>query len=198
MLFHMPDDVPLAHLAGRGILFLVLLIWGSKFISTPLETNYTGESFMHLINLPFHEAGHFIFGFFGRFITVLGGSLMQLLVPAVCTVAFLTTTRDPFAASVGLWWLGESFMDLSPYINDARDLELILLGGVTGKDVDDYHDWQYLLGQTDLLEYDHALARFSYGLGTVLMVLALIWGAFLLFRQWKVLRRGPSASGFAA
>jgi len=30
-----------------------------------------------------------IFGFFGRFIGVLGGSLNQVLVPAVCTAVFL-------------------------------------------------------------------------------------------------------------
>ena len=43
--------------AGRVVVFLVLLWWGRAFIFTPLETNYTGESFLHLINLPFHEAG---------------------------------------------------------------------------------------------------------------------------------------------
>jgi len=41
---------------GRVAVFLVLLWWGRSFIFTPLETNYTGESFLHLINLPFHEA----------------------------------------------------------------------------------------------------------------------------------------------
>ncbi|MEP6934548.1 MAG: zinc ribbon domain-containing protein, partial [Nitrospirota bacterium] len=40
--------------AGRGAVFLLLLWWGRALIFTPLETNYTGESFLHLINLPFH------------------------------------------------------------------------------------------------------------------------------------------------
>ncbi len=31
--------------AGRAVLFLLLLWWGKTFILTPLETNYTGESF---------------------------------------------------------------------------------------------------------------------------------------------------------
>ena len=46
--------------AGRVAVFLLLLWWGRAFIFTPLETNYTGESFLHLINLPFHEAGHLL------------------------------------------------------------------------------------------------------------------------------------------
>ena len=45
----------------------------------------------------FHEAGHILFSPFGRFMTVLGGSLTQVLVPLLCAGAFLWQTRDPFA-----------------------------------------------------------------------------------------------------
>ncbi|HKO31698.1 MAG TPA: hypothetical protein VJU54_11200, partial [Nitrospiraceae bacterium] len=65
--------------AGRVAVFLLLLWWGRALIFTPLETNYTGESFLHLINLPFHEAGHLVFIPLGRFMTILGGSLGQIL-----------------------------------------------------------------------------------------------------------------------
>lgn len=41
--------------SGRSLIMLFLLWWGWRFITTPLETNDTGESFLHLINLPFHE-----------------------------------------------------------------------------------------------------------------------------------------------
>ena len=101
---------------------------GQAFIITPLETNYTGESFLHLINLPFHEAGHLLFIPLGRFMTVLGGTLGQILMPLVCLGTFLIKTRDLFGASVALWWTAESFMDIAPYINDARALDLMLLG----------------------------------------------------------------------
>jgi len=87
--------------------------------------------------LPFHEAGHILFGFFGRFIGVLGGSLMQLLVPAIVLCAFVYR-RNVFGGAVGLWWLGESCLDLAPYIDDARAGQLMLLGGVTGREVEDY------------------------------------------------------------
>lgn len=100
--------------AGRAVLFVLLLWWGKTFILTPLETNYTGESFFHLINLPFHEAGHLLFIPFGRFMMILGGSLGQVLMPLVCLATFLVKTRDPFGASVALWWVAESLMDLAP------------------------------------------------------------------------------------
>ena len=172
---------------GRAVVFLGLLWWGRIFIMTPLETNYTGESFLHLINLPFHEAGHLIFSPFGRFMMILGGSLGQVLMPLICLGTFLIKTRDPFGAAVALWWTAESIMDVAPYINDARDMELILLGGVTGKETDG-HDWNNLLTMTGLLNWDHRLAHLTYSIGILLMLASLVWGAWLLRRHAQRIR----------
>ena len=173
---------------GRTIVFAGLVWWGWKFIVTPLETNYTGESFFHLVNLPFHEAGHLFFMPFGRFMMFLGGSLGQILMPVICLATFLIRTRDPFGASVALWWTAENFMDLAPYINDARSLNLVLLGGVTGQETDG-HDWENILGMLGWLAYDHRLAQLAYNFGIVLMLTALVWGGLLLFRHYH--RRTP-------
>lgn len=171
-------------LYGRAVVFLGLLWWGRIFIMTPLETSYTGESFLHLINLPFHEAGHLIFSPFGRFMMILGGSLGQVLMPMICLGTFLIKTRDPFGASVALWWTAESLMDVAPYINDARDMELILLGGVTGKETDG-HDWNNLLLMTGLLNWDHRLAHLVYNIGILLMLASFAWGGVLLARHYQ-------------
>lgn len=171
--------------AGRLVVLVGLAVWGWTFMSASVASNAVGESFMHNINLPFHEAGHVIFSPFGRFMQVLGGTLGQILIPCLCVGAFLLKNHDPFGASVGLWWLGQNFMDIAPYINDARALDLMLLGGVTGKDVDGYHDWQNILGTLGWLEYDHALAQASRWFGACLMVLALAWGGTVLFLQFK-------------
>lgn len=170
--------------AGRSLILLLLLWWGWRFITTPLETNYTGESFLHLINLPFHEAGHLLFMPLGRFMMFLGGTLGQILMPIVCLVTFLVKTRDPFGASVALWWTAENFMDVAPYINDARTLDLLLLGGVTGKETDG-HDWENILSMLGWLPYDHGIAHFSYNLGILFMLLSFIWCGLLLLRQYR-------------
>ena len=115
------------------------------------------NSFVHLIDLVFHEAGHIIFSPFGEFMTVLGGSLMQILVPLVCAGAFLFQQDDPFGASVCVWWAGESLMDLAPYINDARELKLMLLGGPAN--AVEGHDWEAILTSLGWLHLDHAIAR---------------------------------------
>jgi hypothetical protein len=188
----LPDPVggdPVA-VWGRSILLLVLLVWGARLIFSPLAANAAGESFLHLVNLPFHEAGHVIFRPFGRFITSLGGTLGQLLMPAVCCGVLLLKTRDPFGASVALWWLGENFLDIAPYMNDARAGVLPLVGGNFGHSAPyGFHDWEYLLTETGLITRDHALARLTQGLGALLMTLGLAWGAVLVWRIWAA-RRG--------
>ena len=169
---------------GRVVVFIGLLWWGWTFIVTPLETNYTGESFLHLINLPFHEAGHLIFMSFGRFMMFLGGTLGQILMPMICLGTFLVKTRDPFGATVALWWTAESLMDIAPYIDDARALDMMLIGGVTGKETDG-HDWNNILTMLNLLEWDHRLAHLTYNMGILLMLGSFLWGGILLLRHYR-------------
>ncbi|MBI5062418.1 MAG: zinc ribbon domain-containing protein [Desulfatitalea sp.] len=188
LFFPAPNEPHALILAGRALLLVLLVVWSFTFLFASIQSNRVGESFMHLVNLPFHEAGHIIFSFLGRFLLVLGGTLGQLLMPAVCLGVLLVRTRDAFGAAVAQWWLAESFMDIAPYINDARALDLVLLGGVTGKDVEDYHDWEYLLRTLGLLKMDHALAYLAQGIGILLMVAALLWAAANLWIEYNVLK----------
>ena len=177
-------------LSARALLWALLLAWGLSLMFASVSSNRAGESFLHLINLPFHEFGHILFRPFGRYMTSLGGTLGQLLVPAICAGVLLLQTRDPFGASVALWWLGENFLDIAPYINDARAGELPLVGGNFGHSAPyGFHDWEYLLGETGLLHLDHGLARGSHLLGSLIMFLALAWGIWLLSRHLGQLRR---------
>tara|TARA_B100001123_G_C14865565_1_gene849778 strand:+ start:210 stop:641 length:432 start_codon:yes stop_codon:yes gene_type:complete len=139
-------------LAGRALTLLGLAVWSVWFFNThflhlvgPIpEIN---QSFMHTVDLVFHEAGHVLFIPFGTFMSVLGGSLGQLIMPATVMLVFLLTYQNPFAASVGLWWFGQSMMDFAPYIADARAGQIMLLGGVTGADRPGYHDWTNILSR---------------------------------------------------
>jgi len=143
LFLYVPLDVSFLSLIGRIIILAVLLIWGWKLIFASIASNAAGKSFLHLANTPFHEAGHVFFRPFGSFLHSLGGTLGQLLMPMICTVVFLLQTRDTFAASVGLWWFGENFLDIAPYIGDARAAVLPLLGGNTGHSSPyGFHDWE--------------------------------------------------------
>jgi hypothetical protein len=186
LLFHVDSEANPFAFGGRLLLFIVLLIYGWNFILTPMESGTISGSFWHLVNLPFHEAGHFVFRLFGKFMTSLGGSLGQLLIPLVCLGSFIFFTRDVFAGSFALWWLGENFLDMAPYINDARALRLPLLGGNTGQTSPyGFHDWEFILKEAGLLRYDHVLAQISHRAGIVIMLLAYFWGGYIIFKQFK-------------
>jgi hypothetical protein len=180
--------------AGQALLLLVLLILSLSLWSSPIESNKAGESFLHLINLPFHEAGHIFFRPFGRFITSLGGTLGQFMIPLICLAAFLFYRSDNTAAAVCLWWTGENFLDIAPYVNDARSLTLPLIGGNTGQTAPyGFHDWEYLLTESGFLGYDHDIARACYFIGTMIMAVALLWAGILVWRQFQMLRNQKAA-----
>lgn len=180
------DDINIFYWSGRLVIYVVLLWLSCRFVLSPISGNYAGSSVMHLVNLPFHEAGHVFFRPFGSLLTSLGGSVGQLLMPLVCFIALFLQTRDTFGASVALWWFGQNFFDMAPYINDAHSLSLPLLGGNFGHSSPyGFHDWEFILTETGLLQYDHFLAKSSVVTGTLLFFLSLSWGAILLHRQFK-------------
>jgi hypothetical protein len=177
-----PGAASTVGLASRAVLLALLALWTLAFLRHGLDARYLMGSFLHLVHLPFHEAGHVFLMPFGRFLSVLGGSLFQVAIPLLCGAVFLLKNRDPFAASVTLWWAGQSLMDLAPYVADARALRLPLLGGRTGAEVEG-HDWEYLLGALGLMSRDVTLGRLSFALGALTMLAALGWGGALLWRQ---------------
>jgi hypothetical protein len=147
-----------------------LAVWTVQFARTPLGADAM-SSFLHLPDLVFHEAGHIIFSPLGRFMTVLGGSLLQLLIPVIAAIAFVRQD-EPFGAAICAWWAGQNLIDLAPYIADAQSLRLVLLGGRTGAEVEG-HDWEFILGRLRLLHRDQALGRTAHAFGMMIMIAAL-------------------------
>jgi hypothetical protein len=173
---------------GRVAIYIVFFIWGWYFILLDFRGGEIGESFMHRVNLVFHEAGHVIFMAFGNFMMVLGGTLGQLLMPLIIMTALIVKNRDNFGGSIGLWWFGQSLMDCAPYINDARDLQLMLLGGGTGADRPGMHDWENILTSLGLLQHERRIAWMADTLGSLTVMLALAWGGYILYLQYRHLK----------
>jgi hypothetical protein len=119
------------------------------------------------VNLAIHEAGHVLFSPFGEFLMMLGGSLLQLLVPAAF-VAYFARSRQWFAAGIVTFWFVVSLINVGTYVGDARARELPLITGDPTT-----HDWTWLLIRMDLLEHDRRIMDFAYRLATVLYLGAL-------------------------
>jgi len=189
-LFYISEKEDITAVFFRGLVLLGIVVLSFKLISSTIASNYVGEIFLHVINLPFHEAGHIVFRPFGSFMTSLGGTLGQFIIPGICFYAFLFRHSNPFAAAVCLWWIGENFLDIAPYINDARAGDLPLLGGNFGHSSPyGFHDWEYILTESGLIEHDQTIANLSFFFGSVIMIIALVWAGILLYQQYKTVSR---------
>jgi len=177
---------------GRVALLLLVAVWGWRLAAMDYRDAEINGSFMHNIVLPIHEAGHVFFMPFGEFLGVLGGSLFQVALPLGIAAAFLLRQRDPFAASICLWWAGASLVDIAPYIWDSLEPRMLLLGGHTG--ADGPHDWIYLLERFGALGRAHAWGVAVHHLSVLIMVGGLAAGALCLWRQQPAGRRGGESA----
>ena len=167
----------------RFTIYLPFAFMGMKLIFSPLSEELI-QSFFHNINLPIHEAGHVLFAFMPPLIVSFMGTGMQLLIPLIATLTLFFQTKDYFGSSIALWWFGQNFLDIAPYIDDARRGVLPLVGGNTGQTSPyGFHDWEFILGETHLITADHTIAMISFVIGKVIIGSALLYGGILLYNS---------------
>lgn len=151
--------------------------WVPSFIILPIAAYWIlnrGEfGLLDNIDLVIHEAGHFFFSLFGKFIYTLGGTLMQIILPSIIAAFFF---RNNYRTGVqfGFLWLGQNFINISVYAADARAQKLPLLGG---KKV--YHDWHYLLGELGLLQYDDIVGYTFLAFALIIFTVAVLMPLFI-------------------
>ena len=154
---------------ARALTALGLGVYGFVRVRNPEHWDLLDD-----VNLAIHEAGHVFFQPLGDTLAVLGGSLLQVIVPLAFVIYFLRQ-RETFSASVVAAWLGASLCNVALYIADARAQELPLLGGENV-----IHDWWYLLIERDLLDYDVAIAGWVRLAGALSFILAVAGSAMSL------------------
>lgn len=176
----MPSDGHINAFWAHCAVYLAFLVWGLLFLWHGLDALWIGNSFLHKVNLPFHEYGHVFFRPFGTYAMYLGGSLFQILLPLLPLAWFMVWQRDNFAAAMMLWWCGQNFIDVAPYIADAQLRALPL---ITGND--DSHDWWNLLGMSGTLDRADYYANFCFTIGACVILLSNAWGAYLLSLEFR-------------
>lgn len=142
---------------------------------------FTKGKFLHMINFPIHEVGHIIFSFGGKFLTIAGGSLFQILLPCFC-VGYFFYEGKPFSAAICLMWVGNNFFDVAVYANDAVFTELPLSNLFGGTSETIIHDWNYMLSETHLLHKTNLIAAIIRAIGGII-TFAAITGVFYFARK---------------
>jgi hypothetical protein len=155
----MQTNYPKLALAG---LFILYFGW---IALDPMQ-----GSFLDMVDLPIHETGHLLFRPFGQFLMVAGGSLFQVIMPAIF-VGYFVWQRSFYSAAIVLFWVGQSILNVWVYAADAVVMQLVLTSGFTGSE-GSFHDWNYLLTATGLISSTKIVAGIIRFVGTLVIISA--------------------------
>ena len=160
----------------------------SAFTAYIVYCAWLGDGWVPLIddaNFAVHEAGHPLVGIFNARLAVYGGTLAQLLFPAVCMLEFWRRRETLSYALCGIW-LGQSLLSVARYMGDARAMRLPLAGfGEHG-----LHDWNLILSRWGLLREDVLMANGLRVLAWLGIAAALGFAAY----RWRESRSAPAGS----
>lgn len=120
-------------------------------------------------NLIVHESGHFFFRFFGRFMEIAGGTIMELGMPALFVFQGIYW-HSRLGTQLALLWLGQAFVGVSVYAADAQARALPLIGNLGPAS----HDWGNMLTMLGWLDHTSTIAGGLYASAFV------CWGVMML------------------
>lgn len=127
------------------------------------------------MDLILHEGGHTIFGLFGwRFLTILGGSLMAILIPFLL---FLTAwnKKQKILAQACLFQMGYSTFVSAVYCADAYYKVLPLIGNDESKAG---HDYANMLSHFYIVDKHMEVAWVIFSFGLFFLIMSLTWPQF--------------------
>lgn len=127
-------------------------------------------SFLDNVDLPIHETGHLLFRVLGEFMMIAGGSLFQMIFPSVF-VGYFIWQKSYYSAAIVLLWVGQSILNVWVYAADAVVMRLVLTSGFTGTE-GSFHDWNYMLTATGLMNSTKTVAGVIRFIGTVTIMAA--------------------------
>ncbi len=169
--FYMSKPGVIISLFGYGILIYILFLLPFHLYEPTREFDLPNPLWLtHLILLYIHEAGHLFFSPFGHTLNIMGGSLLQIIAPAVW---FIVAKKEQSELSnIALFFTGVSIVDVSIYVKDAGMLLLPLIGGLSKS----HHDWANLLNDWGMIEWGYALGEILFLFGMILSVLGIYLG----------------------
>ena len=100
---------------------------------------------------------------------------MQLAIPLVF-ISYFAFTRRLFSAALVMFWLGQSFLNVSVYAADAIEMKLPLVGG-------NIHDWNHLFSHLNVLSKTGLIAGIIRYTGIIIMAAATVIGLITSFYQ---------------
>ena len=175
--------LPLSKAEACGwMLFFAFFLWYAK--------GKQGGDFLFLDsgNLVIHEGGHALFGYFGDFLRVAGGTILELGVPLLLALAFYVR-RQPVGYALFLLITFENLLYVARYMADARAQAMsyvaIGVGAMEGLEDPMMHDWYNLFSRFGVLPYDTRIAVAVFKLGWAGMIGTVAWFGWRSYRGYR-------------
>jgi hypothetical protein len=160
---------------GWGAVFALFLVYAAL--------NSGGFLILDYANLMIHEVGHPAFGWAGYYTMILGGTLMELIVPLACTLVFIRR-GETTAVAATMFWTFENLLYIAAYMADARRSAIPLVGA-------DESDWTILFTHWGVIQHDLTIAAWTRGIGWLGMLGTIGWLA------WMHVRNEPASDPYA-
>jgi hypothetical protein len=165
----------LPEIDWKPISRLAFILWMSFYalLLIYLAAHYSELTWLDNVHLPIHEGGHLLFGWFGATLGVWGGTILQLLVPALLAATF-AVRADLLGTTFCAVGFFHSLTGVATYMIDAlrRELPLVTVGAPADEAE---HDWVHIFGDLGVLP--HAIQ-----IGTATRLIA--WAGFLATLAW--------------
>jgi hypothetical protein len=177
---HLPEidwqPVSRVQLVGWTVFYGSLLFY--------LGLNWGQLTLIDNVHLPIHEGGHLLFGWLGETLGLWGGTLLQLLVPALLAVSFAVRRELPGTTFCAFAFF-HSLTGVATYMADALRLELPLVTvGGAGDEVE--HDWVRIFSSLGVLPHAIQIGNFTRLVAWAGMLGTVAWFAWRSSRQTDI------------
>src|SRR5215467_10719904 len=153
---------------GWSIFYALLLFF--------LAVNFGELTLLDNVHLPIHEGGHLLFGWLGETLGLWGGTLLQLIVPALLTASFVVRRELPGTAFCAFAFF-HSLTGVATYMADALRQELPLV--TVGAPADEaQHDWVRIFSSLGVLPHAIQIGDLTRLIAWAGMVGSVAWLAW--------------------
>lgn len=182
-----PKADPFRH-GSRILSYSICLIAVAMFVFLVHLWEYSGEgvpyvySILYRAVLSAHEFGYIVLSPFGINVNLIGGSLLQIVVPAFA-VYFFSKHRLFLFSSFSLFFVGDNILNIAHHvanvqINAATLPEPIhiapLLELINNRSSLTEYDWHALFATMNVFNYTNTISMYLYIIGWEIIFLALI------------------------
>jgi hypothetical protein len=176
---HLPEiewkPVSRAQLIGWLAFYALLLLY--------LALHWGQLTLLDNLHLPIHEGGHLLFGWLGETLGLWGGTLLQLIVPALLAVSFAARQELPGTTFCAFAFF-HSLTGVATYMADAlrQELPLVTIGAPADEA---QHDWVRIFTSLGVLPHAIQIGNTTRLIAWAGMIGSVAW---LAWRQ----RQQPS------